>query len=300
MTIIGRNINPLAKIGAVGHEDADNVEVSVVVTNSRPSREEAADALLQTYGFTHDDLAAYDEEQGTDLRARLINELTKDLTRTGGTYGALRANPGGQYQGTITLPATLHTQLTEFIASRRAPAQSVPFEGSQTAKGQQLRFDGDVRRWQIERQMPTPRRPALDLTAVPEHLEQVGYGSTNLSRFAIEHRRANNIPLSRNVAVFEYVDQNNVLVKLAKESGRAQGHAERLIWKELEGQGITPEQVRGIYSELEPCVTVGGYCKPWIARTFPGAAVSYSFEYGLSEESRASGREQLRQAAVQL
>lgn len=300
MTLIGRVTNQLANLGVDGQEENDNVEVLVLVSASRPTPEESADVLLQKYGFTADDLAAYREQTGDDIRTFLITRLTEDLAKRGSDYGPLQPNSGGQYAGTITLSAELHQRLTEFIASRRTRTLPAPGEASETARGRQLKLDGDSRRWQLERQMLTPRGPALDVAAAPERLEQVDYGSTDMSRFAIEHRRANNIPLGRNVAVFECADENNRFVKLARESGRGQGHAERLIWKELEGRGFTPAQVTRVYSELEPCVTVGGYCKPWLARTFPGAEVSYSFEYGLSEESRATGRGQLREAAEQL
>ena len=93
---------------------------------------------------------------------------------------------------------------------------------------------------------------------------------------------------ARNTAVFEYQGQDG-LQTLARFSVRGVGHAERLVWKELQGMGVQTSQVKRIYSELEPCSLPGGYCSAWIANTFPNARVTWSFEYGADAASRSSG-----------
>ncbi|NJM33968.1 MAG: hypothetical protein HC850_03820 [Rhodomicrobium sp.] len=125
---------------------------------------------------------------------------------------------------------------------------------------------------------------------------QIAYGATDLSQAAIAFRVANDIRTARNVAVFEYVE-NGVTRTLAMASERGVGHAERLIARELERMGVDPASVTRIYSELEPCsVLFGGGCTRFIDDTFRNAAVTYSFEYGATAQSRNLGVEQLRGA----
>ncbi len=99
----------------------------------------------------------------------------------------------------------------------------------------------------------------------------------------------------RSVAVFEY-EQNGRLIKTAGASARGRGHAERVVWRDLQSRGVLPEQVRRIYTELEPCVVPGGYCKLWLARTFPHAEVTFSFKYGADVRSRMEGLHELAKA----
>ena len=130
-------------------------------------------------------------------------------------------------------------------------------------------------------------------------INQVEYGSTDLSQEAIRFRQENNITGARNIAVYEY-ENNGQLSTIAGASQRNQGHAERLIAKELENMGIQPAQVRRIYSELEPCSIPGGYCKRFLQTVFPQADVTYSFEYGLTQESRRAGVNALKEAGKNL
>ncbi len=124
---------------------------------------------------------------------------------------------------------------------------------------------------------------------------QVEYGSTELSQQAMKFRQAEGLYSGRNVAVFEYVDAAGETKTLAMASERGAGHAERLIAKKLDDMGISPEQVKGIYSELEPCSVPGGYCKKFLAEKFPQADKSYSFEYG-DKDSRKRGVQALKDA----
>ena len=130
-------------------------------------------------------------------------------------------------------------------------------------------------------------------------IKQVEYGSTDLSQEAIRYRQENNITGARNIAVYEY-ENNGQLSTIAGASQRNQGHAERLIAKELENMGIQPTQVKRIYSELEPCSIPGGYCKRFLQTVFPKADVTYSFEYGLTQESRRAGVKALKEAEKKL
>ena len=130
-------------------------------------------------------------------------------------------------------------------------------------------------------------------------INQVEYGSTDLSQEAIRYRQENNITGARNIAVYEY-ENNGQLCTIVGASQRNQGHAERLIAKELENMGIQPAQVRRIYSELEPCSIPGGYCKRFLQSEFPQADVTYSFEYGLTQESRRAGVNALKEAVKNL
>lgn len=115
---------------------------------------------------------------------------------------------------------------------------------------------------------------------------QVEYGSTDLSQVAIAFRKHNGIGSARNVAVFEY-ETSKGLQTIARASQRGVGHAERIIAAELEAMGVARSSVRRIYSELEPCSNVGGYCKRFLANHFPSAQMTYSFEYGdLASRSR--------------
>jgi hypothetical protein len=128
---------------------------------------------------------------------------------------------------------------------------------------------------------------------------QVAYGSTDLAQKAIAFRIAKQITTARNIAVFEYVE-GGVVKTVEMASERGVGHSERLIAKQLERKAVDPKTVTRIYSELEPCVSYGGYCKTFIGKTFPNALVSHSFEYGATEESRRAGVEALRNAVAAL
>jgi hypothetical protein len=73
-----------------------------------------------------------------------------------------------------------------------------------------------------------------------------------------------------------------------------------LLWQKLAAQGVKPEQVTGIYSELQPCSIPGGYCASRIAGTFPQADVTWSFQSGPSLASREVGLAELEQALARL
>jgi hypothetical protein len=127
-----------------------------------------------------------------------------------------------------------------------------------------------------------------------ESTGRVGYGTTDLGKATIEYRRLHDIKSARNVAVFEYV-QGGAKETIAMASQRGVGHSERLVAKELERLGIDPQNVTRVYSELEPCVLPGAYCKKLLTG-YSNASVTFSFEYGATEASRKAGVEALQGA----
>lgn len=139
----------------------------------------------------------------------------------------------------------------------------------------------------------------LDTAAGALDTGQVDYASTPLSRLAYAYRKAQGLNSGRNVAVFEYETPDGPKT-LAVASQRGVGHAERLAWQELSSKGVKPSEVTAIYSELQPCNAPGGYCAPWIERTFPRARVSWSFEYGDTQGSRLAGVEELQKTLGEL
>jgi RHS repeat-associated protein len=129
---------------------------------------------------------------------------------------------------------------------------------------------------------------------------QIPYASSDLSQEAIAYRVANKITGGRNVSVYEYQAADGSLQTIARASQRGVGHAERIVGGELEGLNVDPSRVTRIYSELQPCNMPGGYCAGYLARTFPQAQVTWSFEYGATPASRAAGVAALKSATENL
>jgi len=119
---------------------------------------------------------------------------------------------------------------------------------------------------------------------------EVGYGATDLGQ-AVRNARAN-LPdptTLRNGAVFEF-EQNGRRMLSDVGWSRPGWHAERVVWDTLQQRGVRPDQIRRIFSELEPCIipTPAAGCRSFIARMFPDARVTWAFEYG-DAASRARG-----------
>ena len=134
---------------------------------------------------------------------------------------------------------------------------------------------------------------------------QVEYGSTDLSKVAIQYAKTEKIKGARNVAVFEYTDLDGSVNTIARASQRGKGHSEKLIAEALRECGIPNENVLRIYSELAPCSAPGGFCKNMIEQgskksnlgPFNNAKVTYSIEYGGTPHDpakAAKGVEELR------
>jgi RHS repeat-associated protein len=122
---------------------------------------------------------------------------------------------------------------------------------------------------------------------------QVAYGSTDLSALAVEFRQGAGISAGRNISVIEFQTENG-LNTITAASTRGVGHAERIAGASLQELGIQPSAVTRVYSELQPCNLPGGYCASFLQRTFPNAPVTWSFEYGMTIESRQAGLGALR------
>ncbi|MGW0082553.1 nucleic acid/nucleotide deaminase domain-containing protein [Streptomyces sp. NPDC003393] len=103
-------------------------------------------------------------------------------------------------------------------------------------------------------------------------------------------RHTLNFPFS---SAFEYVDARGAKQIVTDATGPGRAHPEELVWERLRAEGVTPEQVRRVYCELEPCMLPGHYCAVWLQATFPHAEFTHSFDYGSTAESREAGLQEL-------
>ncbi|CAL9282687.1 nucleic acid/nucleotide deaminase domain-containing protein [Streptomyces sp. SudanB25_2051] len=103
-------------------------------------------------------------------------------------------------------------------------------------------------------------------------------------------RHTLNFPFS---AAFEYLDAAGDKQIVTDATGPGRAHPEEVLWHRLEEQGVTPEQVRRVYCELQPCMMPGHYCAAWLQRIFPHAEFTHSFDYGSAAESREQGLKDL-------
>lgn len=103
-------------------------------------------------------------------------------------------------------------------------------------------------------------------------------------------RHTLNFPFS---AAFEYVDGSGGKQIATERTAPGRAHPEELLWARLSAQGITPDRVRRVYCELEPCMMPGHYCSAWLQATFPQAGFTHSFDYGDAAVSREEGLKEL-------
>ena len=99
-------------------------------------------------------------------------------------------------------------------------------------------------------------------------------------------RHALNIGFS---AAMEYVDTSGQKHVVTDATGPGKRHPEELIWQQLQEAGVDGRQVKRVYCELEACMMPGHYCAVWMAREFPNAQFTHSFDYGETAESREEG-----------
>jgi RHS repeat-associated protein len=117
----------------------------------------------------------------------------------------------------------------------------------------------------------------------------------------ILYRAANQISKSRNVAVFEYIDDAGKPVLRAAENiteqeiKKATGvgipggiHSEKALAAEIEKLGIPKSKVTKIYTEFEPCNRGQNTCSKFLKQNFPKAKVYWSYPYnqGMNDLSR--------------
>ncbi|MFI0484387.1 nucleic acid/nucleotide deaminase domain-containing protein [Actinomadura sp. 9N215] len=74
-------------------------------------------------------------------------------------------------------------------------------------------------------------------------------------------------------------------------------HPEHLLWQRLSSQGVHPEQITRVYTELEPCFMPGNYCAMWLNQ-FTNADFTYSYDYGATAEERETGMLELMNHAA--
>jgi hypothetical protein len=127
-------------------------------------------------------------------------------------------------------------------------------------------------------------------------INQISYGSSDLSQQIINHRKTLGLERGKtksNFAIFEYEDESGALHTIMKKSEFTKGHAERLIHNEIQNMGIDASKVKRIYSERQPCILSG--CSKLLKDNYKNAAVTYSFEYE-DKDSRAKGNSEMEKA----
>jgi len=129
---------------------------------------------------------------------------------------------------------------------------------------------------------------------------RVNYDESDMASVALDYRRTRSGMTLRdgrrldkgngNIAVFEYLDDNNQLTKRAFLNRMNIDHSELWGMRVLNRAGISRDRVTRIYSELEYCPG----CESLTKASFPNASRSYSFPYNIQ---RALGR-QMKSDAV--
>ncbi|GAA2739495.1 nucleic acid/nucleotide deaminase domain-containing protein [Kitasatospora cinereorecta] len=76
-------------------------------------------------------------------------------------------------------------------------------------------------------------------------------------------------------------------------------HPEEAVWHRLSAAGVDPADVLEVYTELQACFMPGHYCSVWMARTFPAAEFSHSYDYGDTAAEREAGIRELAQALTE-
>lgn len=125
--------------------------------------------------------------------------------------------------------------------------------------------------------------------------QQVPWGS-DLCAQVVQYRDDHNVSPERNVAVFEFeYPDTKRRGTIAIDSDRFKGgHAERRLDKILRGYGFSRGQITGICSELDLCYLPFAYCRNLVKEYPRLERVKYNFEYGDTPESRARGKDALR------
>ena len=131
-------------------------------------------------------------------------------------------------------------------------------------------------------------------TVSPDFGGEVPMAHSDLGRRALAYRMATGNWHDGNITVFEYYDNKGKLCHLVQSTQPpSKRHAERLALEKLAAEKIPFQNVKRIYSELEPCeVESGGLrgegCKKMIINNFSAAKITYSYEYrGRYNDTRA-------------
>jgi len=116
--------------------------------------------------------------------------------------------------------------------------------------------------------------------------------NADLARAQAELQKAKNVEQRANALRAE--DETFIAQAELDEVMFSRLSLEALCAKELQRLGIDPSKVTRIYSELQPCHLPGAFCEKFIRQKFPQAEVTWSFEYGVTVESRRAGVKALR------
>ncbi|MFD8479269.1 nucleic acid/nucleotide deaminase domain-containing protein [Kitasatospora sp. NPDC059673] len=76
-------------------------------------------------------------------------------------------------------------------------------------------------------------------------------------------------------------------------------HAEEALWHRLSAGGLDPDDVVEVYTELQACTMPGHYCAMWMARAFPNAEFTHSYDYGDTAAERDAGIRELAAALTE-
>ncbi|MDH6127894.1 SUKH-4 family immunity protein [Kitasatospora sp. GP82] len=101
-------------------------------------------------------------------------------------------------------------------------------------------------------------------------------------------------------AVLTYRDAQGEEQSLFQMSGPGLGHPEVRAWRSLRHQGVPPEDVLAVHTDLRPCELPGGYCAATLLAELPAASFSYAQDYGPRYDRRAAGVRALTESTEQL
>ncbi|WP_371501671.1 SUKH-4 family immunity protein [Kitasatospora sp. NBC_00374] len=90
-------------------------------------------------------------------------------------------------------------------------------------------------------------------------------------------------------AVLTYRDARGEEQSLFQLSAPGTGHPEVRAWRTLRQQGVRPQDVLAVHTDLRPCELPGGYCAATLLAELPVAAFSYGHDYGPRFDRRAAG-----------
>ncbi|KQV13203.1 MULTISPECIES: SUKH-4 family immunity protein [unclassified Kitasatospora] len=89
-------------------------------------------------------------------------------------------------------------------------------------------------------------------------------------------------------AVLTYRDAQGEEQSLFQISAPGHGHPEVRAWRSLQQQGVSPEDVLAVYTDLRPCELPGGYCAAVLLAELPVASFSYGHDYSPRYDRRAA------------
>ncbi|RKE23293.1 SUKH-4 family immunity protein [Streptomyces sp. TLI_171] len=89
-------------------------------------------------------------------------------------------------------------------------------------------------------------------------------------------------------AVLTYRDADGEQQSLFQLSTPGLGHPELRAWRTLQQQGVRPEDVLSVYTDLRPCELPGGYCASVLLAELPVATFDYGHDYGPRYDRRAA------------